>query len=145
MAWRSGFFNSVNGDRAYTADEISQIFEGIITDGVYNSIKNQLVVEANNGMTIQVNTGRGYFGGRWVNNDAILTHTLEPADVLLNRYCAVCVQVNEDTSVRSADLYFKYGEFASNPVKPTMERSETLKEYCLAFLPFFFSSKKETL
>lgn len=134
MAWESGFFNSVNGDRVYNADHISGLFEGLITDGVYESIGNKLAVQANSGMTIQIASGRGFFGGRWVNNDAEYLLTLEKADVLLSRYCAVCVRVDLATSGRKAQPYLKYGAVASTPVKPTMERTNTVKEYCLAYI-----------
>lgn len=134
MAWTSGFFNSVNGDRVYNADQVSGLFEGLITDGVYESIGNKLAVQANSGMTIQIASGRGFFGGRWVNNDAEFLLTLEDADVLLKRYCAVCVRVDLSTSARTAQPYLKYGALASEPIKPTMERTDTVKEYCLAYI-----------
>ena len=50
MAWTSGFFNSVNGDRLYNADQMSHIFEGLITDGVYESVGNKLAVQPNSGL-----------------------------------------------------------------------------------------------
>lgn len=134
MAWTSGFFNSVNGDRRYNADQMSAIFEGLITNGVYESVGNKLAVQPNSGMTIQINTGRGWFNGRWVNNATAYLQTLEPSDVLLNRYCAVCVRVDFTESSRKAEPYFKYSEFATTPVKPTMERTETVYEYCLAYV-----------
>lgn len=134
MAWSYGFYNSLNGDRVYNADQMSAIFDGLITNGVYESIGKKLAVEPNSGMTIQINTGRGWFGSRWVNNDSEYLQTLEESDVLLNRYCAVCVRADNTQSVRAAEPYFKYSEFATNPVKPTMERSETVKEYCLAYV-----------
>lgn len=134
MAWTSGFFNSVNGDRTYNAEQLSTIFEGLITNGVYESIGNKLAVQPNSGMVIQVATGRGWFGNHWVKNDSPYLQTLEAADVLLNRYCAVCVRVDEAVGSRSANVYLKYSEFATSPVKPTMERSETVKEYCLAYV-----------
>ena len=71
MAWTSGFFNSVGGDRVYNADQMSELFTGLITNGVYESVKNKLAVEPNSGMTIQINTGRGWFNGRWVDNICI--------------------------------------------------------------------------
>lgn len=134
MAWTSGFFNSVNGDRRYNSDQLSAIFNGLITDGVYASVGNKLAVQPNNGMTIQINTGRGWFGGRWVNNDSVYLVTLEEPDVLLNRYCAVCVRVNASDSSRSAEPYLKYSEYATDPVKPSMLRNEIVKEYCLAYV-----------
>lgn len=134
MAWTSGFFNSVNGDRLYNADQMSGIFEGLITEGVYESVGNKLAVQPNSGMTIQIATGRGWFGNRWVNNDSEYLQTLEASDVLLNRYCAVCIRSDNNDSVRNAVPYFKYSDFATNPVKPIMERSELVRESCLAYV-----------
>ena len=134
MAWTSGFFNSVNGDRLYNADQMSRIFEGLITDGVYESVANKLAVQPNSGMTIQIATGRGWFGRHWVNNDSEYTLTLSDSDVILNRYVAVVIRVDDTDAVRDAVPYLKYGEFATNPVKPTMTRTETVKEYCLDYI-----------
>lgn len=134
MAWTYGFFNSVNGDRLYNADQMSHIFEGLITDGVYESVGNKLAVQPNNGMVIQIATGRGWFNKHWVNNDSENLLTLAGSDVILNRYVAVCIRVDDTDAVRSAVPYLKYSEFATNPVKPTMTRTETVKEYCLAYV-----------
>ena len=132
--WTSGFFNSVNGDRLYNADQMSHIFEGLITDGVYESVGNKLAVQPNSGMTIQIATGRGWFGKRWVNNDSEYTMTLESSDVILNRYVAVVIKVDSTDAVRDAVPYLKYGNFSATPAKPTMIRTETVKEYCLAYI-----------
>lgn len=134
MAWTYGFFNSVNGDRLYNAYQLSTIFEGLITDGVYESVGNKLAVQPNNGMIIQIATGRGWFAKHWVNNDSEHLLTLEGSDVLLNRYVAVCIRVDDTDAVRNAVPYLKYSDFATNPVKPTMTRSETIHEYCLAYI-----------
>lgn len=134
MAWTSGFFNSVNGDRLYNADQMSKMFEGLITDGVYASVGNKLAVRPNSGMTIQIDTGRGWFFNRWVNNDSEYTLMVDSSDVVLNRYVAVVIKVDTSDSVRDVVPYLKYSDFATTPVKPTMERSETVKEYCLAYI-----------
>lgn len=132
--WTSGFFNSVNGDRTYNADQMSAIFEGLITDGVYASVGNKMAVQPNNAMTIQIATGRGWFGKHWVNNDSEYTMTLEASDVLLNRYAAICVKVDDSDAVRSVTPVIKYSDFATTPAKPAMTRTETVKEYCLAYV-----------
>jgi len=132
--WTSGFFNSVNGDRLYNADQMSRIFEGLITDGVYASVGNKMAVQPNSGMTIQIATGRGWFGRHWVENDTELRLTVADSDVLLNRYVAVVVKVDDTDSVRDVIPYLKYSAFATAPAKPTMTRTETVKEYCLAYI-----------
>lgn len=134
MAWTSGFFNSVNGDRLYNADQMSRIFEGLITDGIYESVANKLAVQPNSGMTIQIATGRGWFGRHWVNNDSEYKLTVAQSDVILNRYVAVVIKVDDTDAVRDAVPYIKYSDFATTPVKPTMTRTETVKEYCLAYI-----------
>ena len=132
--WKSGFFNSVNGDRLYNADDMSKIFDGLITDGVYESVGNKLAVQPNSGMTIQIASGRGWFNKRWVENSTPYTLTIESADVTLNRYAAVCIKVDNTDSVRNATPYIKYSEYATTAVKPTMTRTDTVKEYCLAYV-----------
>ncbi len=132
--WNSGFFNSINGDRLYDADQMSKIFEGLITDGVYESVGDKLAVQASGAMTIQIGTGRGWFNKRWVENSTPYTITLEASDVVLSRYAAICVRVDTSDAGRTAQPYVKYSEYASAPVKPTMVRTETLNEYCLAYV-----------
>lgn len=132
--WTYGFFNSVNGDRTYNAEQMSHIFEGLITDGVYESVGNKLAVQPNSGMVIQIATGRGWFDKRWVNNDAPYTMTVGASDTVLNRYDAVCIKVDTTNSVRSVVPYIKAGTLAATPTKPTMTRTATVKEYCLAYV-----------
>lgn len=134
MAWEYGFFNSVNGDRVYNAQQMSSIFEGLITDGVYESVGNKLAVQPNSGMTIQIASGRGWFNKHWVNNDTPHLIALEASDVTLNRYAAVCIRVDDTDAVRSAVPYIKYSDYATNPSKPTMTRTELVNEYCLAYV-----------
>lgn len=132
--WTCGFFDSVNGDRLFNASQISEMFEGLITDGVFATVGNKLAVQSNGGMSLTINTGLGWFGGRWVRNTALFPLTLEPADVLLNRYCAVCVRTDLAIESRTSEPYLKYSDFAVNPTKPTMIRTDEVKEYCLAYV-----------
>lgn len=132
--WENGFFNAVNNDRVYNAELMSGIFEGLITDGVYASVGNKLAVSPSGGMGIQIDTGRGWFAKHWVNNNSPYQLTLEASDVVLNRYCAVCIRVDTTDAVRSAVPYLKYSDYATKPVKPSMTRSETVNEYCLAYV-----------
>lgn len=134
MAWKSGFFNSVNGDRVYNAQDMSEMFKGLITDGIYESVGDKLAVQPSSGMVIQIATGRGFFNSHWVDNSTPYLTTLEPADVTLNRYAAVCIRVDDSDSGRTAEPVIKYSDYATEPVKPTMERSDTINEYCLGYI-----------
>ena len=44
MAVTSGFFNSVNHDRLYDAEQLSSIFDGIIIDGVMKIMAKHLML-----------------------------------------------------------------------------------------------------
>ena len=134
MAWEHGFHNSVNGDRKYNADQISGMFEGMVTAGVYPSSGNKLVVHPSGGLTVQIATGRGWFNRRWVNNTSEYQIELAEPDIMLNRYAAVCVRADNSDDVRAVLPYIKYSEFSANPVKPEMERTDLVKEYCLAYV-----------
>ena len=132
--WESGFFNSVNGDRVYNADQMSSIFEGLITDGVYEAVGDKLAVQPSSGMTIQIASGRGWCNKHWFNNTTPYQMTLEASDVTLNRWCAVCIKVDTTDNVRNAQPTLKYSEFATNPVKPTPTNTATVKELVLAYV-----------
>lgn len=136
MAVTYGFFNSVlvNGmqDRRYNADQMSTYFKGLISDGVYQNVGGGLQVRAGEGMTVQVMPGRGVFDSRWLENDSVLDIPLDSSHVTLNRYTAVVVRV--DYNERTVSILAKDGETASAPVKPIMTRSESVKEYCLAYV-----------
>lgn len=101
MTVTSGFFNSQNGDRKYNSEEMSTLFDGLINDGVYETIYNKFAVSANNGMTIQVDTGRGWFDHAWVLNDSILLLEVDPAEVLFDRIDAVVVDVDHTAAMRT--------------------------------------------
>lgn len=132
--WESGFFNSVNGDRVYNAEQMSGIFEGLITDGVYESVGNKLAVQPSSGMTIQIASGRGWCKKHWFNNTTPYLMTLEASDVTLNRWCAVCIRADDSDSVRDAKPTLKYSDYATNPVKPAAVNTETAKELILAYV-----------
>lgn len=65
-----GFYNSVNKDRKYDAEQIGAIFNGIITDGVFANYKNALKVTAGTGRReLVISSGRAWFNGTWTDVD----------------------------------------------------------------------------
>lgn len=64
-----GFFNSVNGDRLYNADDMSNYFSGMLTSGIFKGFENELeVVSANNGMKIKVKSGKALINFKYIYN-----------------------------------------------------------------------------
>lgn len=101
MAVTYGFFNSVDGDRTYNAEDMSHYFKGLVSDGVYESVGDRLVVRASSGMAITVGTGRALIDCHWLENDDALEITLNAADENVARHDYVIVKLNTNESIRS--------------------------------------------
>lgn len=132
MAVTYGFFNSINGDRTYNADQMSEYFEGLVSNGVYESVGGALQVLAGSGMTVNVQTGRGIINCKWLSNDSVLTLDITQAHAVLNRYTAVVLRL--DIVNRLMTITTKDGDNASNPVKPAMTNNASMVELCLAYI-----------
>lgn len=124
MAVTSGFYNSVSGDRKYNTLQMSSIFDGIIEDGVYNSIGDRFSLTAGEGNTVIVGTGRAWFNHTWTLNDADYPLAIEPAEVVLNRYDAIVIEVNGSNAVRNNSIKVIKGTAGSSPSKPTMANGD---------------------
>lgn len=125
MAVTSGFYNSVSGDRKYNALQMSSIFDGIIEDGVYSTIGDHFSVTAGTGNTVIVGTGRAWFNHTWTLNDADYPVTLEPSEVVLNRYDAIVIEVNGSNAVRGNSIKVIKGTPGSSPSKPSLAKGDS--------------------
>ena len=130
MAITYGFFNSLNGDRTYNADDMSTYFKGLISDGVYENIGGALQVVAGSGMNVNVQTGRAVINSKWIENDAVLTLPITAAHVTLNRYTSVVIHL--DMSARTISIITKDGTPATTPAAPALTNGATVKELQLA-------------
>ena len=132
MTVKYGFFNSSNGDRIYDAEDFSRFFDGIIFDGVYSAVGNRFYVEAASGMNITVDTGRAWFDHTWTFNDQKLALEVPAADTVYARYDAAIIEVNKDQ--RKNFIKIISGTPASNPAKPTLQKTDTITQYALAYI-----------
>lgn len=134
MAVSFGFYNSLNGDRKYNTRQISEIFDGLISDGVYKSIGTAFIVKAKEANTVNVGIGRSWFNHTWTYNDALLPITLEDSDLVLDRIDAIVIEVDSSDSVRSNSIKFITGTPSSEPQKPVMEHTVTKNQYPLCYI-----------
>nr|DAT01548.1 MAG TPA: Receptor Binding Protein [Caudoviricetes sp.] len=134
MSVTCGFYNSLNGDRKYNAIQMGRIFDGLISDGVFATVGNALIVKAANGNTVNVDTGKAWFNHTWTVNDAILPLELPEADILLDRIDAVILEVNASPMVRQNTIKFLKGTASSTPVRPSLENSEEVHQYPLCYI-----------
>ena len=134
MAITYGYFNSISGDRTYNADQMSEYFDGLVSNGVYESVGGALQVKAisGGGMTVQVLSGRGIINCKWLKNDAAITLDITQAHAVLNRYTAVVLKL--DIVNRLMTITTKNGTAASTPDKPAMQNDAEAVELCLAYI-----------
>lgn len=132
MTVRGGFFNSIDNDRLYNAEDMNLPYSKLISNGVIPDVSTALQVMASSGLTIAVQAGSGLFGGGWAYNDAPVPLTLDAAHAVLDRVDLIVMRRNNNENVRACGLFVKKGTPASNPVAPEVERSTYIQEYALA-------------
>lgn len=134
MAVTYGFYNSLNGDRKYNAEDISHIFNGIITDGIFSTIGDTLMTVVGTGMQVIVKTGKCWFNGTWTMNDSLLPLSIEAADVSLTRIDAVVVEVDTSIATRANSIKIVRGTASANPANPPMKSEEFVHQYPIAYV-----------
>ena len=127
---RSSFFNSVNRDRRYKAEDFARYFASFIGNGVFPIPSNGLQVISNNNMTVTLNPGKAWINGYFYWNDNDLVLNIEPADGILNRIDRVVIRL--DYLKREIKTYVKKGNFASSPAAPTLVRNADMYELGIA-------------
>lgn len=130
MAITYGFYNSQNGDRKYDAIQVSSIFDGVIGDGVYETIGDAFMVELTEGLGIKIGTGRAWFNHTWTLNDADIGLTLGPADIINARIDTVVLEVNE--GLRENRIFLLPGTPSTNPTGATLTNTNDIHQYPLA-------------
>ena len=136
MAVTSGFFNSINHDRLYDAEQLSSIFDGIVLDGVYESIGTAFMVSAiNDEMAVKIGTGRAWFDHIWVLNDSEFVVNLDPANVALPRIDAIVLDIDKRTNNRTGSIKYIRGDYSSSPVRPSLVKEDNVHvQYPIAYI-----------
>lgn len=134
MAITSGFFDSVNGDRKYSAQQFGNLFTGIISDGVFSGVGGGLKVESRSSQ-VYINSGRAWCRGTWLDNDAYASLNV-PANSHPNysRYDAVVLTFDTSSSVRRNSIDYISGVAAATPLKPTLKNDSLTKQMPLCYI-----------
>ena len=131
MSVTYGFYNSQNGDRKYSAEDISRVFDGLITDGIFLGYGDALEVTTDEtAMQVKVGSGRAWFNHTWTHNDTALYLDIDkPTSSLQKRIDTIVVEVNPNT--RTNDIKVIKGEVSSSgsPVAPTLTHGENGTSY----------------
>ena len=132
MTIRSGFFNSVAGDRKYDAGRFAEYFNSFIGNGVFPQPLNglQVVEQLTPDMTVTVKLGKAWINGYIMINDDDYISPIDPADGVLNRIDRIVARY--DVADREIRVEVKKGTFASSPVAPELQRDSDRYELGLA-------------
>ena len=127
---KTGFFNSVDGDRKYSADDLSSFFVKLISDGVFPNPSNNLKVVAKSGLTVTVKEGFGFIKAKYAENTSDYDLTLDAADTDNPRIDRIVLRLS--TTNRNITLNVLKGTASATPEAPALTRTSTVYELCLA-------------
>lgn len=124
----SSFFNDVDGDRVYYAEDFAEYFTPFFTNGIFNN--GCQVLGNTNDMSVSVGTGRAFIEGhRYVNKkDKILV--IDNADGVLSRIDNIVIRL--DLTNRNVTAQVIKGTFSNNPVAPDLVRTSTVYDLRIA-------------
>lgn len=128
MAVRYGYFNSVDGDRKYNAEDMTMYFKGLVSDGIYQTIGNMFAVTATSGLTVSIGTGRALVNMHWIECDAPFTITFDAVSVSSDTYQLIVLRCNLADNVRSVGVFTK----TSSDGTISLTNNDTVAELCIA-------------
>lgn len=118
MAFKYGFYNSLNGDRKYDAMDMNSIFDGVISDGIIKNFGGAFKVIANGDNSVKVAQGRAWLNHTWNYNESDMVLDLPAPHLSLPRIDAVIIRVSHGD--RENKLMVLEGTASSTPENPKL-------------------------
>lgn len=132
-----GFWDAINFDRTYSADDMNKPYSRLVADGVFaaneGSPSSDLQVSAaGTNMNITVQKGQGIFAHKWFENPSSMLITVPDNTALYSRIDSVIAQVDKRTSGRVGNIVYRTGAPAAAPEAPALSSDPSIVEYRLA-------------
>lgn len=129
---KGGFFDSVNGDRKYSADEMNRPYNRVITEGIFatpqGTPSTDFQVISATGMKIIVKKGEGLVGGKWAASEDDITITVPANGGTATRFDSVFLRVDNLLNAREVSIQYRTGSTSV----PQKEENAQVKEYRIA-------------
>lgn len=111
---RCGFFDAVDSDRTYSADDMNKPYNRLVSDGVFAANEGTpssdfQVLAAGNSMNISVSRGAGIVAHKWFENISTLTITVPVNSAVYTRIDSVILQVDKRTTGRVGNVVYRTG------------------------------------
>ena len=134
---KCGFFDALNGDRTYSADDMNKPYSRVVADGVFATQQGTpssdlQVVAAGSGMSVTVQAGQGIFGAKWFENTSAIIIPVPQNTALYGRIDSVIAQVDKRQSGRNGSIIYRTGTPASTPQPPALSSDANVAEYRIA-------------
>ena len=134
---KCGFWDAVNYDRTYSADDMNKPYSRLIADGVFaannGTPSSDLQVTASgSGMNISVLKGQGIFSKKWFENTSSVLITVPENTARYSRIDSVLVQIDRRTSGRAGYIVYRTGTPAATPEPPAINQVSGVIEYRIA-------------
>jgi len=134
MAIKYGFYNSISSDRKYNAEDFGKIFDGVIRDGIFESIYDKFQITILSGLSVSTGKGKAWFNSTWLENDAAYPVTFTEAEVVLDRIDAVILEFNSTESIRANTIKVITGTPSSTPQPPVLVHADGVNQYPLVYV-----------
>ncbi len=107
MTFRSGFWNSIDGDRTYSAEDMAIPFDGVITEGVFANWGDAFKATVINENTVTIGSGKAWLSKKWIQNDSVYQMPINISDYASStepRTVAVCLDLK-------VEPYYRFAKF----------------------------------
>ncbi|MGF7056456.1 tail fiber protein [Brassicibacter mesophilus] len=133
MPEKSSFFNHIEGDRVYNADDFADYFNSVLTDGIFNGGENLSVYYGGTDRKARIKSGKAWIKGYFYHNtddSLILEH--DEADGTYDRIDRIVLRLDKNPESRHIKAFIKKGVPSVNPVAQELTRDDMTYEISLA-------------
>lgn len=131
MALEYGFYNAElkNGefDRTYDAEDFGEIFDGMISDGVFKGWGDEFRVTKIGTSSVSVGTGRAWLNGTWNVNKKPLTIGLQKTSPIV----AITLKIDK---IQRMNYITTSGFGNDDSIVMTRDEINGIYQYCLAYV-----------
>ena len=154
MTFRSGFWNSIDGDRTYSAEDMAVPFEGIITEGVFANWGDAFKTTVVDEHTINIGSGKAWLNTKWIQNDSVYQMPINVSDYASStepRTVVVCLDLKVEPYYRFAQFIIEeqryYGSYTSmlNAITDRSAGRNTLVLFAINFAAGDFSIQQSNI
>ena len=132
MAEEYRFFNHIDGDRQYNADEFAEYFRQVLTNGILNGGTNLQVYVTGADRVARIKPGKAWLEGYFYKLTDELELPLAEAHSTYDRIDRIVVRLDRRPEARHIRAFVLTGEPAMDPVPPALTREGLVYEISLA-------------